>query len=253
MVNVLALILALLGAGAVETAGPVRGCAETVHHGHEYIVCRADPARDDIRLFLNDAAGEPYGHFNFVKDALAEQSERLVFAMNAGMYHEDRSPVGLYVEAGAEQAPLNTHDGPGNFHLKPNGVFYVMADARAGVLEADAFKATSPDVFFASQSGPMLVIDGAIHPRFLPESDSLKRRNGVGVTEAGDVIFVLSDAPVRFYDFAVFFRDALKTPNALYLDGTISRLYAPDLGRNDPGLAMGPIIGVVAPMGAGAQ
>lgn len=93
----------------------------------------------------------------------------------------------------------------------------------------------------------MLVIDGDIHPRFLPESDSLKRRNGVGVTEDGDVIFVLADSPVRFYDFATYFRDELKTPNALYLDGTISRLYAPELERNDPGVAMGPIVGVVAP------
>ena len=91
----------------------------------------------------------------------------------------------------------------------------------------------------------MLVIGGDIHPKFQPESDSQKRRNGVGVTEAGEVIFVLSDTPVRFYDFAVFFRDELKTPNALYLDGTISRIFAPELGRNDPGAAMGPIVGVV--------
>ena len=93
----------------------------------------------------------------------------------------------------------------------------------------------------------MLVIGGEIHPRFLPDSDSLKRRNGVGVTETGEAVFVLSDSAVRFYDFATFFRDEMKTPNALYLDGTISRLYAPELDRNDPGAAMGPIVGVVAP------
>lgn len=100
---------------------------------------------------------------------------------------------------------------------------------------------------FATQSGPMLVIGGEIHPRFLKDSDSLKRRNGVGVTEEGEAVFVLADTPVRFYDFAAFFRDELKTPNALYLDGTISRLYAPELERNDPGEVMGPIVGVVAP------
>ena len=90
-----------------------------------------------------------------------------------------------------------------------------------------------------------VVPDGAVHPRFLPGSDSRKRRNGVGVTDNGDVIFVLADTPVNFYDFAIYFRDVLKTPNALFLDGTISRVYAPDLARNDPGAAMGPIIGVV--------
>jgi uncharacterized protein YigE (DUF2233 family) len=163
------------------------------------------------------------------------------------MYHEDRSPVGLYVEAGEEQAPLNTNDGPGNFHLKPNGVFYVLENGMAGVDETSAFLMTKrKPPPYATQSGPMLVINGEIHPRFLPDSESLKRRNGVGVTDEGDVVFVLADTPVRFYDFAAFFRDELQAPNALYLDGTISRLYAPALDRNDPGLAMGPIVGVVA-------
>ncbi|WP_428407756.1 phosphodiester glycosidase family protein [Hyphococcus sp.] len=211
----------------------------------DLVVCRFDPSESDVRLFLTNADGEPYGHFNWINDALTQKGERLVFAMNAGMYHEDRAPVGLYVEAGEEFASLNDNDGPGNFHLKPNGVFYVTADGAAGVAETGAFKETGLEATYATQSGPMLVIDGVIHPRFLPDSDSLKRRNGVGVTEDGDVIFVLADTPVRFYDFASYFRDVLKTPNALYLDGTISRLYAPELERNDPGAAMGPIVGVV--------
>jgi len=91
----------------------------------------------------------------------------------------------------------------------------------------------------------MLVINGAIHPKFLKDSDSKKRRNGVGVTKDGKVIFVLADSPVNFYGLAAFFRDELKTPNALFLDGTISRIYAPSLGRNDAGVPMGPIVGVV--------
>lgn len=230
-------------------SAPASACEAARHEAVDYVVCRFDPATDDIRLFLNDAEGKPFGHFNWVKDALAARGERLVFAMNAGMYHEDRAPVGLFVEQGEELAALNTNDGPGNFHLKPNGVFWVSEDdpkQKAGVsaVKNDAY--ISPEaVSFATQSGPMLVIDGDIHPRFLPDSDSLKRRNGVGVTEQGDVIFALADSPVRFYDFASYFRDVLKTPNALYLDGTISRLYAPELERNDPGAAMGPVIGVV--------
>lgn len=284
-----------LAAGPALAAPP---CAQTTYRHADYVVCRIDPQANDIRLFLNKADGDPYGHFNWVNEALAEKGEQLAFAMNAGMYHEDRAPVGLYVEAGEKLAPLNDNDGPGNFHLKPNGVFYVTRAGGAFVLDAQRFADLFPPPFtgevasgearepegvngcgnvrsqppqsasrtsigvgapidpppageqiivYATQSGPMLVIDGDIHPRFLPESDSLKRRNGVGVTEDGDVIFVLADSPVRFYDFATYFRDELKTPNALYLDGTISRLYAPELERNDPGVAMGPIVGVVAP------
>ncbi len=207
-------------------------------------MCRAS-GDADIRLFLNGADGAPYRHFNFVNEALAAEDATLVFAMNAGMYHEDRSPVGYYRENDVDFSAINANDGPGNFHLKPNGVFYVDANG-AGVEETGAFIAAKREPpRFATQSGPMLVIENAIHPRFLSDSDSLKRRNGVGVTKDGDVIFVLADSPVRLYDFATFFRDELMTPNALYLDGTISRLFAPSLGRNDPGAAMGPIVGVV--------
>ncbi len=238
----LAFAIALLAAAPATAAS----CEERVYRNADYVVCRSDPQADDIRLFLNDKDDAPWRHFNFLQEALAANGERLVFAINAGMYHDDRSPVGLYREAGETLAPINTNDGPGNFHLKPNGVFYVAPDGRAFVEETDVYlRIKQPAPRYATQSGPMLVIGGDIHPRFLPDSDSLKRRNGVGVTEAGEAIFVLADSPVRFYDFATFFRDELNTPNALYLDGVISRLYAPELGRNDPGLAMGPIVGVV--------
>ena len=225
------------------SAGP---CAQHTHNGNKYVVCAFDPPRDEIRLFLKDDTGAPWRHFNFLVENLAKNDEELVFAMNAGMYHEDRSPVGLYIEGGETHAPINANDGPGNFHLKPNGIFYIAPDGRAYIEETETFlmiKQRPPR--YATQSGPMLVIGGEIHPRFLPDSDSLKRRNGVGVTPEGNVFFVLADSPVRFYDFATFFRDELGAANALYLDGTISRLYAPGIERNDPGLAMGPIVGVV--------
>jgi len=234
-------VIALTGTAA--EAGP---CAQRTHNDTDFIVCAFDPQGDEIRLFLNDENGAPWRHFNFLQENLAANGEQLVFAMNAGMYHEDRSPVGLYIEKGETHAPINANDGPGNFHLKPNGIFYVAPDGRAYIEETGVYlMIKQPPPIYATQSGPMLVIGGEIHPRFLPDSDSLKRRNGVGVTQSGEVIFVLADSPVRFYDFATFFRDELETPNALFLDGTISRLYAPGIGRNDPGLAMGPIVGVV--------
>ncbi len=245
--SAIGIAFAFVGAVAASPAQGAAACETVARENAEFVVCRFDPGVHDIRLFLNNDEGEPFGHFNWVNDALAKKGERLAFAMNAGMYHEDRSPVGLYVEKGEFLSRLNANDGPGNFHLKPNGVFLVTAEGAAQVEETDVFVMTKrPAPRYATQSGPMLVANGAIHPKFLPESDSLKRRNGVGVTDSGEVVFVLADTPVRFYDFAVFFRDELKTPNALYLDGTISRIFAPELERNDPGVAMGPIVGVVA-------
>ena len=92
----------------------------------------------------------------------------------------------------------------------------------------------------------MLVIDGALHPRFLVDSDSRYVRNGVGVSPDGQTAwFAISDRAVTFHEFARFFRDALGARNALYFDGSISRLYAPSISRADWGSRMGPIIGYV--------
>ena len=236
---------------ALDAVTPAPACAEATFEEIAYTACVFDPAVHDIRLFLNGPDGEPYGHFGPLAADLAREGLRLVFAMNAGMYRRDRSPVGLYVEDGADLRGISTKDGPGNFHMKPNGVFVIDENGRAAVLATPAYVARVGDAQekprYATQSGPMLVIDGAVHPRFIPGSDSLKRRNGVGVRDDGRVVFAISDAPVNFETFARLFRDALACPNALYLDGTISRLYAPEIRRQEPGVAMGPIVGVVAP------
>lgn len=238
---------AVLAAAGTATAQAADGapCRAVNYRGHGYVACAFAPGEDDIRLFHADAAGAPYRHFSRLKEALARRGETLVFAMNAGMYDEDNAPIGLYVENGVEKKRANTNDGPGNFHLKPNGVFFIAKGA-AGVVETGAYLETARDVLYATQSGPMLVIDGALHPRFLEESDSLKRRNGVGVRRDGRVVFAIADDPVTFHEFATFFRDEMQTPNALFLDGSISRLYAPAMQRDDAGAAMGPIVGVIA-------
>jgi uncharacterized protein YigE (DUF2233 family) len=107
-----------------------------------------------------------------------------------------------------------------------------------------------PRCRFATQSGPMLVIDGALHPRFIPDSPSRYIRNGVGVSADGRrAYFVISQVRVNFAEFARMFRDALGTPQALYFDGNVSRLFAPDIGRRDMGFPMGPIVGTVVPAG----
>jgi uncharacterized protein YigE (DUF2233 family) len=221
------------------------GCRSETIESANYVICEFK-ASDGIELFLRDAQGAPLGQFRRVQDALAGRRRTLLFAMNAGMYHEDRSPVGLYVENGQLLKRLSTANGPGNFSMKPNGVFYVDGKS-AGVLDTAEFSRRKLKPEFATQSGPMLVINGRLHPRFLANATSKNRRNGVGVA-GKKVIFALAETPVTLHQFARVFRDVLKTPNALYLDGSISRLYAADIHRNDIGFPMGPIVAVSAPL-----
>jgi len=245
----LALTPLLLALAAPASAA---SCRAITVEGVGYTLCEADAARDDIRLFLTDPkSSTPLGSFANVERLLARAGKRLAFAMNGGMYHPDRRPVGLYVEAGRETAPIVTRAGPGNFGMLPNGVFCVF-DGRAEVIESRSFTREAPACRFATQSGPMLVIDGALHPRFIEDSDSRFIRNGVGTSPDGRrAWFLISDAPVNFHRFARVFRDHLGADRALYLDGKVSRLHAPGLGRSDRGfLPMGPILGVVVDEGA---
>ncbi|OJF91938.1 phosphodiester glycosidase family protein [Pararhizobium antarcticum] len=219
-------------------------CRHIAPAGGDYTICSFDPASTEIRTYNKDRRGVPYRSFKALADDLRFDRETMVFAVNGGMYHADLSPVGLFTEVGIEKQPISTKAGWGNFHLLPNGVFFVVP-GKAGVLETGAFLKAGLKPIYATQSGPMLVIDGVLHPRFLADSDSLKIRNGVGIDRDGIVHFVVSNGPVRFYDFAVLFRDRLDCPNALFLDGSISSLFAPDIGRHDRIFPMGPIIAVV--------
>ncbi|NCU19397.1 hypothetical protein EOM89_01370 [Candidatus Falkowbacteria bacterium] len=228
---------------ALATPALAEPCRDLSHDGTSYTICEVTtPA--DLRLWWQAPDGLPVATFERLQAGLAP-GETIAFAMNAGMYHPDRRPVGLYVENGTQAAPIVTREGPGNFGLLPNGVFCIAN--RFAVIESRAYAATAPECRFATQSGPMLVIDGALHPRFVPDSDSLNTRNGVGVSADGDTAwFAISNAPVTFHAFARLFRDELGAANALYLDGSVSRLFAPGLGRADTGAPMGPIVGLVA-------
>lgn len=221
-------------------------CRSETYQGNKYSICAVDLTTENLQLFLKDDSGQVYGHFGNIEKTLAERGQRLGFAMNAGMYHKDRAPVGYYLENGEEAQRVISSDGPGNFGLLPNGVL-CLGDGRADVFETKTFLRDQPSCTSATQSGPMLVIDGALHPRFLKDGTSRYIRNGVGTSADGTrAVFVISDNIVNFYDFGVLFRDHLKLPNALYFDGNVSRLRAPDLDRNDAGFsALGPIIGVV--------
>ncbi len=200
-----------------------------------------------MRTYLNGEDGKPYGTFKRLAAAVRKQDETLVFAMNGGMYHDDRSAVGLYIEGGKQLQKININKGPGNFHMLPNGVFYMGAGG-AGVIESSYYLRANIAMSYATQSGPMLVIDGKLHPKFRAGSTSKNIRNGVGVQ--GDVVyFAISNERVNFHTFASLFKDHLKVDNALYLDGVVSKMYAPELGRNDRGRLMGPMIAVTRERG----
>ncbi|MDR0809026.1 MAG: phosphodiester glycosidase family protein [Gemmobacter sp.] len=228
-------------------ATPAHGapCTQTAFEGAGFILCEVR-AGEDLRIFHSDAGGL-LGSFGAVNRMLAAEGGTLGFAMNAGMYHADREPVGLYVENGQERTPIVTNASPGNFGMLPNGVFCI-GEAGFSITDSRDFATTPATCRFATQSGPMLVKGGALHPRFIPGGDSRYLRNGVGVSADGQrAVFAISEDAVNFDTFGRLFRDALNLPDALYFDGKVSRLYAPALRRSDLGLPMGPIVGLVVP------
>jgi uncharacterized protein YigE (DUF2233 family) len=241
------LIVAL--AALLPQAGFAAECRDEVFEGASFTLCDVS-ADEDLRLFGNGPDG-PYGSFRAVDQALAADGMALEFSMNAGMYHRDLAPVGLFIGDGIETAPLVTREGPGNFGLLPNGVFcWGAPGAGLRVIESRTFRAAAPDCRFATQSGPMLVVAGELHPKLLPDSDSRYIRNGVGVAADGSrAVFAISNETVNFHLFARLFRDHLGLSDALYFDGNISRLYSTGLGRHDGGFPMGPIVGTVVPKG----
>jgi uncharacterized protein YigE (DUF2233 family) len=251
MARRISLILAL----ALLALSPAHAqpCAPETFEGNGYIVCTADPLEDDLQLFWKDSSDRPYRHFGPLADTVTADGQNLAFAINAGMYLDDFTPVGLYVEDGEQLRPLDTAsvEGPPasvpNFYKKPNGIFFV-GDGGAGVLTTEAYARDRPSVNYATQSGPMLVIKGELHPALIPGSSDRTRRSGVGICEAGLVRVAISDGNVNFHDFARLFRDHLQCPDALFLDGGRGTgLYAPALGRRDFSWhgGFGPILGVV--------
>jgi uncharacterized protein YigE (DUF2233 family) len=226
-----------------ELPGP---CRDFSFEAVPYIVCEIDLRSYDVAVLHAGADGKAFGSLEKFDKAMSGEGRPVLLAMNAGMYHEDLSPVGLLVENGHEAAPLNFTDGEGNFFLKPNGVFLVGKDGKAAVVETNAYAAAKPDVAFATQSGPMLVIDGRVHPRFEANGTSRHVRNGVGVRDENTVVLAISRSEVSLGSFARLFRDALHCPNALFFDGVVSALSNGErmiVGGNYPA---GPIIAVSA-------
>ncbi|AZI43219.1 hypothetical protein EHF33_11090 [Deinococcus psychrotolerans] len=212
--------------------------SQTVWGGASYTVTTLDLSRDTLRLYWqNPGTKQPFLRFQTLRTFLAGRGEKVLFATNSGIYTPEYAPLGLHIEGGQTLRRLNnarSSAGGGNFALRPNGVFWIKGQ-QAGVTETDAYAASTLAPDYATQSGPLLVIGGKLHPEFNARSTSFKLRSGVGVCKGGPngistVKFAISAAPVNFYTFATFFRDALGCPDALYLDGSISAVYTPQLG-----------------------
>ena len=219
---------------------PVRSsCREEAFDNSRFTVCIEPGGKVEVRNW--DGRGRPYRRFAELQAALGARAERVAFAMNAGMYGEDRRAIGLLVEDGKQLRPINRRKGGGNFHLMPNGVFLVRRDGRAEVVTSDAY-GPAADIVFATQSGPMLVVNGKLHPAFEPDGRSRHIRNGVGIASDGTPVFAISAEPVSLGKFARFYRDRIKAKNALFFDGAVSSLWDPAAHRMDSHTEFGPIV-----------
>ncbi len=238
---------ALLGACKVEEQPartkelPVSACEERTFEGAAFTLCRYDSAKHRIEMFVDGADGQPLRSFEALDAHLGPRASSLLFAMNGGMYDEEGRPIGLYVEDGKQIRAINLKKGGGDFHLMPNGVFAVDGEGRPSVAPSKSFRMKDPR--WATQSGPMLVIGGQLHPAFDPHGESINIRNGVGACSETAAWFAISDEPVSFGRFARLFRDELGCPDALFLDGSVSSLWEAG-ARQDLRAPLGPIVAV---------
>jgi uncharacterized protein YigE (DUF2233 family) len=203
-----------------------------------------DPKTEQIQMFLKDKNGKHYQNIGKLKTALKGQGRTLTFAMNGGMYMEDLNPLGLFVEGGKTIRNVNSvQEAHGNFYMQPNGVFAVYENGKALVVQTPDFTLTN-EVQYATQSGPMLLINGKIHSAFNEGSENVNIRNGAGILPDGRVLFAMSKGLINFYDFASFFKEQ-GCSNALYLDGFVSKAYMPNQGWEQLNGKLGVLIGVV--------
>ena len=221
-------------------------CQQQTFEGSRFTVC--DPAGGRIELVAAARNETAIRRLAELELKLGKRAADVAFAMNAGMYDEDGRPIGLAIVEGLQVRAINRRKGGGNFHLMPNGVFQILQDGRAEVVTSDRWK-PSAAIRIATQSGPMLVIDGRLHPSFSQDGSSRHIRNGVGIGPDGRPRFVISDDAVSLGKFARFFRDHLKSRNALFFDGAVSALWDPANPRRDLTKTLGPIVVAFRPAG----
>lgn len=198
-------------------------CNDKLKSEKDYVIFEVNPKTEHIQFYWKNDNGQVIKNLNNLKKYVESKNENLKFAMNGGMFEINNIPKGLYIENSKILNKIDTSNGNGNFYLQPNGVFYITEDNEPKIVETQKFRYNT-NIEYATQSGPMLLINGNLNLIFQKQSKNLNIRNGVGILENGNVVFVMSKSEVNFYNFALLFKE-LGCKNALYLDGFVSRTY----------------------------
>ena len=232
---IILLIIASISVGFYQLGKPSNEDERFV----SYIV---NPKKQNLEFFWKNEKGEHFKNAENLISWLKSKNKKLLFSTNGGMYKKDNSPQGLFIENKIVKSEIDTSNGNGNFYLKPNGVFYLTTEKNPIICKTEDF-VNNGMIKYATQSGPMLVIDGEIHTAFKKNSTNLNIRNGVGILPNNQIIFAISKKEINFYDFAEYFKK-LGCKNALYLDGFVSRTYLPEKNWKQIDGNFGVIIGV---------
>ncbi len=220
-------------------------CGCTTDTDDIFISRIVDPTKETVLMYWKDDEGKTINNLDNLRHYTQSKSEDLIFAMNGGMFQTDYSPLGLYIENYKVIHGINTDSGRGNFYLKPNGVFMILPGNKGVVCETDSVYLYK-DVQYATQSGPMLVINGTVNPIFNKNSDNYYIRNGVGILPNGNIVFCISKKTINLYNFAQYFKQ-LGCINALYLDGFVSRVYYSEKNIMQKEGNLGVLIGITKP------
>lgn len=220
-------------------------CKEKIQHENNFVIYQADPQKQEVKMYWKNSQNEILKSISNLKNDVESRNKKLLFAMNGGMFEPDHTPKGLYIENFKMLKPIDTLQGAGNFYLQPNGIFYMTKNHQPKISETKKYRHNS-DIQYATQSGPMLLIDGKVNPIFQKDSKNLNIRNGVGILENGEIIFAMSKKEVNFYSIAQLFQE-LGCKNALYLDGYVSRAYLPEKKWIQTDGDFGVMIGITEP------
>lgn len=151
--------------------------------GNAYYVYKSSPT--SVKMAWKDGKGHIISNVRNLDKMLAGKGKKLLCAMNGGMYTKEQSPCGLYIEEGVTKQKLNKNfQGAGNFCLgfgeeKTNGVFVTKQDGTAEIIKAKNFSPNG-SYLYATQSGPILLWNGLINPKFTKNSKNVLVRNAVG-------------------------------------------------------------------------
>lgn len=216
------------------------------YNNQTYHAIVVNPATEKIQMHWLNPNKLPYKNLQAVKQQLETEGNTVLMLTNGGMYQQGNKPQGLFIGNGTQQYALDTATNkPGNFYLQPNGVFFINNTGAQIVTTANYISSKPAQVSYATQSGPMLVVNGQINTKFTPQSKNLNLRSGVGIMPNGYMVFIISQSnQTNFYDFAAIFKDRFGCNNALYLDGAISKMYLKNSRPTDLGGDYGVIISV---------